>query len=56
MDSMTVTAREYAYLAACCGAEQLWGLPNPFAGLEGSRLTGARAQAAATTRHDGGDP
>lgn len=48
MDSMTVTAREYAYLAACCGAEQLWGLPSPFAGLEGSRLTGAMAQAAAS--------
>ena len=46
MNSISITLREFAYLAACCGAQTLWGVPNPFSDLAGSYLTDAMAQTA----------
>ena len=48
MNSISITLREFAYLAAGCGAQTLWGVPNPFSDLAGGRLTDAMAQAAAS--------
>lgn len=46
MNSIFITLQEFAYLAACCGAQTLWGVPNPFSDLAGSYLTDAMAQTA----------
>lgn len=46
MNSISITLQEFAYLAACCGAQTLWGVPNPFSDLAGSHLTDAMAQTA----------
>lgn len=39
MDSITLTSREILYIASTCGADEFWGIPDGFYGMDEAEIT-----------------